>query len=142
LCDHLLARFEAVEADQAGRQRGRAADHAVGDDGAGFGDGAFQGQHNDHRQAVAQADGVVVEVVGGGDLDHAGAELAVDVFVGDDRDVAVDQRQLDGLADQVGVALILRMHHHGGVAEHGFRAGGGHGEAAAADRPAGSSDAT
>jgi hypothetical protein len=41
----------------------------------------------------------------------------------------VDQRQLDGLADQVGVALVLRMHHHGDVAEQGFRAGGGHGEA-------------
>ncbi len=28
------------------------------------------------------------------------------------------------------VALVFRVHHHGGVAEHGFRAGGGdHGQA-------------
>ena len=78
----------------------------------------------DQRQAVALADLVVVEVVRGRDLDHAGAELAVDVGVGDDRDLAIGQRQLHRLADQVRVALVVRMHHHRGVAEHGFRARG------------------
>jgi hypothetical protein len=78
---------------------------------------------------VALADGVVVEVVGRGDLDDAGAELAVDVVVGDDRDVALAQGQAHRLADQVGVALVFRVHHHGHVAEHGLGAGGGDGEA-------------
>jgi hypothetical protein len=49
---------------------------------------------------VALADGVVVGVVRRRDLDHAGAEGAVDVVVGDDRDLAVAQRQLHALADQ------------------------------------------
>ena len=42
----------------------------------------------DLRQAVALADLVVVEVVRRRDLDAAGAELRVDVLVGDDRNVA------------------------------------------------------
>jgi hypothetical protein len=54
-------------------------------------------------------------------LTHAGAEFLVDVVVGDDRDLAVGQRQLHHLADQVRVALVFRVHHHGGVAQHGFR---------------------
>ena len=49
-----------------------------------------------------------------------------------------DQRQHQGLADQVRVALVLRVHGHGDVAEHGFRArgGDGHGLVAAGDRVA------
>src|SRR5690606_20476999 len=79
----------------------------------------------DQRQAVAFADFVVVEVVGWGDLHAAGAELTIHVLVGDDGNQAVDQRQQHVAADQVPVALVLRVHGHGGVAEHGFRAGGG-----------------
>ena len=56
------------------------------------------------------------------DLHAAGAEFAVDVVVGDDRNFAIAQRQHHGLADQMLVALVLRMYGHGGVAEHGFRA--------------------
>jgi hypothetical protein len=58
-----------------------------------------QGEDVDHRQAVALAHFVVVEVVRRGDLHAAGAEGHVDVFVGDDR----DQRPTSGsdvLADQ------------------------------------------
>ena len=40
-------------------------------------------------QAMAQADLKVVEIVGRGDLDHAGAELAIHIVIGDDRDLAV-----------------------------------------------------
>ena len=47
------------------------------------------------RQAVALADLEVVRVVGGRHLDRAGAELGVDVLVGDDRDPAAGERQLD-----------------------------------------------
>ena len=80
----------------------------------------------DPVQAVAQADLEVVEVVGRGDLDHAGAELPVHVVVGDHRDLAVDQRQDHRPADQVLVALVLGVHRHGGIAQHGLGAGGGH----------------
>ncbi|MNS53284.1 hypothetical protein D3C72_860350 [compost metagenome] len=62
------------------------------------------------------------------DLDHARAERAVHVFIGNDRNLAVGQRQVHELADQVRVALVLGVDHHGGVAEHGFRARGGHGQ--------------
>jgi hypothetical protein len=75
----------------------------------------------DHRQVVAPADFVVVEVVRRGDLDAAGAEVLVDIGVGDDRNLALGQRQLQPLADQRGVTLVFRMHGHGDVAEHGFR---------------------
>jgi hypothetical protein len=49
----------------------------------------------------------------------------VHVVVGDHRDLAAGQRQAH-LPDQVGVALVLGVHHHGHVAQHGFRPGGGH----------------
>ena len=48
------------------------------------------------RQVVTLADLEVVRVVRRRDLDRAGAERRVDVFVGDDRDVPVGQRQRDG----------------------------------------------
>ena len=79
----------------------------------------------DQRQVVAFADFIVVEVVGRGDLHAAGAELGIAVVVGDDRDAPAQQRQFDEAADQRLVALVFRVHGHGGVAEHGFRAGGG-----------------
>ena len=95
-------------------------------------DGGGEREHADHRQAMALAHGIVVLVVRGGDLHHAGAEGAVDVFIGNHRDFALAQRQLDALADQVLVALVLGMHHHRHVAQHGFRAGGGNDELARA----------
>ncbi len=82
-------------------------------------------EHADHRQAVALADGVVVHVVRRGDLHHAGAELAVDVVVGDHRDRAAGERQVRLLAVEGGVALVLGVHHQGGVAEHGLGPRGG-----------------
>jgi hypothetical protein len=85
-----------------------------------------------HRQLVALADGVVVEVVRRGDLHAAGAEGLVDVFVGDDRDLAADQRQREHLADQRRVAFVGRIDRHGDVAQHGFRTGGGDRQVAAA----------
>ncbi len=90
------------------------------------------GQDVDHRQVVALADGVVVEVVGGRDLDAAAAEVWIDVVVGDDRDHTACQRQGDLFADQVLVTLVVRVYGHRGVAEHGLRTGGGDDDVAAA----------
>ena len=74
---------------------------------------------------MALADFIVVEVVGRGDLHAAGAELRVAVVVADDRNQAAEQWQLDELADQRLVALVVGVYRDGGVAEHGFRASGG-----------------
>ncbi|MNS56032.1 hypothetical protein D3C72_888810 [compost metagenome] len=62
--------------------------------------------------------------MGRGDFHAAGAEFRVAVIVGDDRDAAANQWQLDKFADQGFVAFIVRVNGHGGVAEHGFRASG------------------
>ena len=60
---------------------------------------------------------IVVEVVRGSHLDYAGAELPINVVVGDDGNLAAGQRQLHLLADQMSVALILGMDHHRGIAK-------------------------
>ena len=119
LGDDGLARGEAVHAGVALRQAGVEVrvDAAVEVEHLGL------GQHRgvlvedvDQRQVVALAHFVVVEVVGRGDLHAAGAEFAVDVLVGDDRDVPADDRQFGELADQLGVALVFRVHRDRGVA--------------------------
>jgi hypothetical protein len=91
----------------------------------------IQRQDGDHWQTVALANSVVVEVMCRRDFDAAGAEFEIDVAVGDDRNFAIGQRQFHHLADHVLVALVFRVDHHGGVAKHGFRPGGGYGQRAA-----------
>ena len=85
-----------------------------------------QCQYANQRQLVALAHGVVILVVGGGDLDHAGAKSLVHVVIGNHRDGAAAQWQGDVFADQVGIAFVLWVHHRGHVAQHGLGAGGGH----------------
>ena len=82
---------------------------------------AFGVENVDQRQFMARADFKVVEIVGGRDLDRAGAFFRVGIAVGDNRDQPADQRQHNLFALQMGVALVVGMHRHGGVAEHGFR---------------------
>ena len=114
----LLARDEAVEA--AVRHRCVVVDCGV------------EREHADDRQLMPLADRVVVRVVRRRDLDDARAELAVDVRIGDHRNRAAAQRQRDLLADERGVALVVGVHHHGGVAEHGLGPGGRHHQRAGA----------
>ncbi len=95
-------------------------------------DGRVEREDADGLELVALAHRIVVVVVRGRDLHHAGAEGLVDVVVGDHRDQPVDQRQAHLLADQRLVALVFRMDHHGRVAEHGLGPGGGHRERARA----------
>ena len=82
-------------------------------------------EHVDEFEVVALADLEVVEVVSRRDLHHPGAEFAVDVVVGDHRDLPAEQRQNHALADQVGVALVLGVDRHRGITEHRLRTGGG-----------------
>ena len=82
-------------------------------------------QHADRHQPVALPHLPVVEVVRRGDLDHAGAEFAVDVLIRDDGDAALGDGQAHLLADEMPVAFVLGVHGNRAVAEQGFRARGG-----------------
>jgi hypothetical protein len=90
---------------------------------AGDGDDRALVHDREERQVVALADLEVVGVVGGRDLHGAGAELRVDVVVGDDGNRAVGQRQLDLPADEVPVALVVGVDGDGRVTEHRLGAG-------------------
>ena len=89
-------------------------------------------QHAEHRQSMTLADRVVVGVVRRRDLDDAGAELAVDVRVGDHRDLAAGERQLHPRTNERRVTLVIGMHHQRDVAEHRLGPRGRHREVAAA----------
>ena len=69
-------------------------------------------------------------VVRRGHLHRPGAEGGVDRRVADDGDLPAHQRQAQGAPDQPPVALVVGVHRHRGVAEHGLRPGGGHLDAA------------
>ena len=82
-------------------------------------------EHADLRQVVPPPDLEIVEVMRRRDLHRARALFGIGIFVGDDRNLPPDQRQDDVLADQMRVALVVRMHRDGGVAEHRLRPRGG-----------------
>ena len=85
----------------------------------------IQREDGDQRQAVALRTSVVVEVVRAGDLDAAAAECLVHKVVRNDGNLAVAQRQVDHLADQVFVTLVVRVHTQRAVGQHGLRPCGG-----------------
>ena len=60
-----------------------------------------------------------------GDFNCAGALFGISVHISHNRDRAANQRQAHGLADQMPIARIIRVHRNPGVAKHGFGAGGG-----------------
>src|SRR4030095_3851488 len=75
-------------------------------------------------KSMARTHLVIVEVVSRGDLDAAGAELRIDVVVGDHGGAAAGERQADALSDQLPVAFVLRVHGYGDIAQHRFRTRG------------------
>ena len=80
-----------------------------------------------HRQVVALAQREVVRVVRRGDLHGTSAELRVDVVVGHHNHLAIWQERVrQGLAHQFRVALVLRVHGNGHVAQHRLHTGGRH----------------
>ncbi len=86
----------------------------------------------DLGQPVAARDLEVVRIVARRDLERARAKPHLDVLVGDDRDLALGQRDDGRPAHQVAVALVSRVHGHRGVAQHRRRADGGHRHVSAA----------
>ena len=85
---------------------------------------AIVGEHPHNGQIVPLTHLIVVGVMGGGDLHHAGALLHIRVLVAHDGNLPVDKGQHHMAAVQVSIALIRRIDGHSGVAQHGFRAGG------------------
>mmetsp|Transcript_40371 Transcript_40371/g.126313 ORF Transcript_40371/g.126313 Transcript_40371/m.126313 type:complete len:470 (-) Transcript_40371:49-1458(-) len=89
--------------------------------------GAVQVEDDVHGQVVALAAGVIVRVVRRRDLHGAGTEVHVhEHVVEDDGDQLAVERVLHEAAVEVRVARVLRVHGHGGVAEHGLEARRGH----------------
>ncbi len=69
---------------------------------------------------------IIVEVVRRGDLDAARSELRVDVIITNDRDDAVSQGQVDRLADEMLISLVVGVHCNSGIAKHGLWSSGCH----------------
>ena len=75
---------------------------------------------------MSQPNTIVIVVVCGRNLHHAGTKRFVHVVVGNHWNGASAQGQGNLLANQVGVTVVFRVDHQGYVAQHGFRPGGGH----------------
>lgn len=79
--------------------------------------GAIFGDNRDTFEVMALTNFKIVEIVGGGNLDGAGAVLGVGVFVGDDGDFAVGEREFDETTDEVLIAGIIGVDRDGSVTE-------------------------
>ena len=88
---------------------------------------AVEADDVDDFQAVALANLKVGNVVAGGNLQGAGAEVHFDGLVAHDGDGPVHDGQQGILAHQVGIARVFGVHRHPGIAQHGLGASGGHG---------------
>ncbi len=78
---------------------------------------AVRPDHGQLGKPVVAADREVGRVVARRDLQRAGPELHLDALVGDDRDMPLDERDDDLLADEIAVALVVGMHRDGDVGE-------------------------
>ena len=83
-----------------------------------------QGEDRDQRQVMPLGAGIVVKVVGAGDLDATRAKGAVYKVVGNDGDLAVAQGQVHHFSDQVFVAVVFRVHRQRTVCHHRLWPGG------------------
>ena len=87
-------------------------------------DGRVLVEHEDLLEVVALTHLEVVRVVARRNLNTAGAELHVNVLVTENRNLAVHDREDAGLADEVLVALVIRVDRNAGIAHEGLRTGG------------------
>lgn len=94
----------------------------------GFGDvgvhSAVFGDNRDALQIVTLANFEIVEIVGGGDFDGAGAVFGVGVLVGDDGDFTVGEREFNKATNEVLIARVIGVDGDGGITEKGFGASG------------------
>ena len=73
------------------------------------------------RQVVPQSNFAVVRIVGWGDLHCASAEAHLDKRIGNHWNGAVHERHHDALSNECGVARIVGVHGHAGIAEERLR---------------------
>ena len=78
------------------------------------------GQDVYNGQVMAQTDLEVVRVMRGGNLNDTGAEVYLDIIVGDNGYLAVNYGQDKRLADDILISLIVGIDRNGGIAEQGF----------------------
>src|SRR4051794_29857987 len=81
-------------------------------------DSTFWRENVEGIQSMPPPDLEIVEIVRGRDLHRAGALLGVGVFVGHDRDGPSDEGQDGAAADQIAVALVVRVDGDARVAQH------------------------
>ena len=98
------------------------ADRQPGEAPSLLGQTSVGADHNDLSQSVPAPDLKIIGVMTGGDLQGAGAELGVDIGVRDNRQSPPDQRQQAVVAEEIGVARVLRVDGNRGVGEHRLRA--------------------
>ena len=79
----------------------------------------------DFLQAMALSHLKVIGVMGRGDLHAPGSKLLIHIRICHHRNLTARERQLKHLADQILIALILRIHRHRSVSQKSLRAGGG-----------------
>jgi len=91
---------------------------------ARFADGAIGVEHVEQRQIVAAPDSKVHRIVGRRHFQTACAELPVHHRIGNNRNLFPGKWSPDVFADQVLIALIVRVHGHRHVTHDGFRARG------------------
>src|SRR5688572_28929673 len=78
---------------------------------------------------MTATDGEVIEIIGGRNVYGYGTLFGVRRGAGGNRDPAADGRKNDIPADEAAIALVIGMHRHGGVVEHGLRTRRGNGNA-------------
>ena len=109
---HAAPGLEAVQAFEIGTRLG--------------GHPTVEVDHAHARQVVAAADFVVVRIVEGRHLDQPGAELGVDVLVGDQPEPPAEEGQPGRASGEVAVALVFRVEGDGSIPEHRLRPRRGH----------------
>ena len=87
-------------------------------------DGRVLVEHENLLEVMALTHLEVVRVVARRNLNTAGAELHINVLVTENRNLAVHDREDAGLADEVLVALVVRVDSNAGIAHEGLRTGG------------------
>jgi hypothetical protein len=88
-------------------------------------DPGFRRHDVDAGKLVATADLEIGGIVRRSHLHRTGPEAGVHRVIGHNGNEPIHQRKPDLEADEPAVALVLRMHGNGGVAQHGLGPGGG-----------------
>ena len=68
---------------------------------------------------------IVIKIMRRGDFDTAGTKFRIHIIVGNNRNFPVSQGQFDGFTNHILIAFIIGVNGDCGIAQHGFRTGGG-----------------